>query len=151
MARNRQLAQRSRLVARDTIGGFRRMGDESPAAPLLLMVNLQATVRGERSANNLVINRRNEVEGKAKEHKPSETLAGMGSQFFSTDGIKKMAAWYIDTSEKVANGMLDYQASATEWAKSTALAPIFEAQHDLGTKMVKRSAEVARKLWQLES
>ena len=91
------------------------------------------------------------MEGKAKEHKPSETLAGMGSQMFSTDGIKKMAAWYIDTSEKVANGMLDYQASATEWAKSTALAPIFEAQHDLGTKMVKRSAEVARKLWQIES
>jgi hypothetical protein len=126
------------------------MSDESPAAPLLTMVNLQATERGERSANNSVINRRNEVEGKAKEYKPSETLAGMGSQMFSTDGIKKMAAWYIDTSEKVANGMLDYQASATEWAKSTALAPIFEAQHDLGTKMVKRSAEVARKLWQLE-
>jgi len=91
------------------------------------------------------------VEGKAKEHKAAESLAGLGSQFFSTDGLKKMAAWYIDTSEKVANGVLDYQASATEWAKSTALAPIFEAQHDLGTKMVKRSAEVARKLWQIEN
>ena len=87
------------------------------------------------------------MEGKAKEHKAAE---GLGNQFFSTDGIKKMAAWYIDTSEKVANGVLDYQASATEWAKSTALAPIFEAQHDLGTKFVKRSAEVARKLWQIE-
>ncbi|HLI80934.1 MAG TPA: hypothetical protein VKV03_13190 [Candidatus Binataceae bacterium] len=87
------------------------------------------------------------MEGKAKEHKAAET---MGGQFFSTDGIKKMAAWYIDTSEKVANGVLDYQASATEWAKSTALAPIFEAQHDLGSKLVKRSAEVARKLWQIE-
>jgi hypothetical protein len=93
------------------------------------------------------------VEGKAKERaeKITENLAGLGSQFFSTDGIKKVAAWYIDTSEKVANGVLDYQASATEWAKSTALAPIFEAQHDLGTKFVKRSAEVARKLWQIEN
>ena len=36
----------------------------------------------------------------------------MGSKLFNTDGIKKFAAWYIDTSEKVANGMLDYQASA---------------------------------------
>lgn len=91
------------------------------------------------------------MEGKAKEHKTAENLAGLGSQFFSTDGIKKVAAWYIDTSEKVANGVLDYQASATEWAKSTALAPIFEAQHDLGSKFVKRSAEVARKLWQIEN
>lgn len=92
------------------------------------------------------------MEGKAKEKmdKATETMTGLGSKYFSTDGIKKVAAWYIDTSEKVANGMLDYQASATEWAKSTALAPIFEAQHDLGSKMVKRSAEVARKLWQLE-
>ena len=33
MARNRQVAQRSRLVARDTTGGFRRMRDEIPRAP----------------------------------------------------------------------------------------------------------------------
>src|SRR5579862_3283007 len=147
MARNRQMAQRARRIARDTIGGFRRLRDETPRPPTRSMVNLQAPIRGERSANNIVIYRRVEVEGKAKEHNAAE---GLGSQFFSTDGIKKMAAWYIDTSEKVANGVLDYQASATEWAKSTALAPIFEAQHDLGSKFVKRSAEVARKLWQLE-
>jgi hypothetical protein len=93
------------------------------------------------------------VEGKAKERaeKMAENLAGFGSQMFNSNGLKKVAAWYIDTSEKVANGVLDYQASATEWAKSTALAPIFEAQHDLGTKLVKRSAEVARKLWQIEN
>jgi hypothetical protein len=123
------------------------MRDETPHAPTRSMVTLQATLRGERSANNIVINRRFEVEAKPKEHKAAE---GLGNQLFSTDGIKKMAAWYIDTSEKVANGVLDYQASATEWAKSTALAPIFEAQHDLGSKFVKRSAEVARKLWQIE-
>ena len=88
---------------------------------------------------------------KDRAEKAAENLTNLGSQMFSTDGIKKVAAWYIDTSEKVANGMLDYQASATEWAKSTALAPIFEAQHDLGSKFVKRSAEVARKLWQIEA
>jgi hypothetical protein len=118
------------------------------------MVSFEGPIRGERSANNIVIHRRfEEVEGKTKERaeKVAENLASFGSQMFNTDGIKKVAAWYIDTSEKVANGMLDYQASATEWAKSTALAPIFEAQHDLGTKFVKRSAEVARKLWQIEN
>ena len=88
---------------------------------------------------------------KEPEEKATGRLADLGSQLFSADGLKKVAAWYIDTSEKVANGVLDYQASASEWAKSTALAPIFEAQHDLGTKMVKRSAEVARKLWNIEN
>ena len=92
------------------------------------------------------------MESKAKERaeKATENLASAGRQVFSANGLKKVAAWYIDTSEKVANGVLDYQASASEWAKSTALAPIFEAQHDLGTKFVKRSAEVARKLLQIE-
>ena len=90
---------------------------------------------------------------KAKEHagKAAGRLSGLGNQFFSADGLKKVAAWYIDTNEKVANRVLDYQASATEWAKSTALAPIFEAQHDLGTKFVKRSADVARKVLQIEN
>ena len=117
------------------------------------MINFGAPIRAVSSAYNILKFRRFEVEGKAKERaeKVAENLAGFGSQMFSTDGLKKVAAWYIDASEKVANGMLDYQASATEWAKSTALAPIFEAQHDLGTKFVKRSAEVARKLWQIEN
>lgn len=147
------MANRSGLVARDTSGGFRRMRDECPRAQQRSMVNFEGATRGDRSANKIVSYRRFEVEGKAKERaeKVTENLAGLGSQFFSTDGLKKVAAWYIDTSEKVANGVLDYQASATEWAKSTALAPIFEAQHDLGTKFVKRSAEVARKLWQIEN
>ena len=129
------------------------MRDENPRAQMLSMVNFQAPIRGERSANKIVSYRRFEVEGKAKERaeKAADSIADLGSKYFSTDGIKKVAAWYIDTSEKVANGVLDYQASATEWAKSTALAPIFEAQHDLGTKFVKRSAEVARKLWQIEA
>jgi hypothetical protein len=93
------------------------------------------------------------VEGKAKERaeKVAENVADMGKKLFNGEGVKKFAAWYIDTSEKVANNVLDYQATATEWAKSTALAPIFEAQHDLSSKFVKRSAEVARKIWQLEA
>ena len=147
------MAVRSGLIAHDTSDGFRRLGDETAQAQTGSMVKFEATKRGDRSAKNKVNNRRIAVEGKAKERaeKVAENLASFGSQMFSTDGLKKVAAWYIDTSEKVANGMLEYQASATEWAKSTALAPIFEAQHDLGCKMVKRSAEVARKLWQLEN
>ena len=45
-------------------------------------------------------------------------------QLFSVESAKKVAAWYIDTSEKVAKQAIDFQASATKWAKETPLAPI---------------------------
>jgi hypothetical protein len=78
-------------------------------------------------------------------------VTDLGKQFLNMDGPKKFAAWYIDNSEKMSNGVLNYQASATEWAKATPLGPIFEAQFDLGRKFVQRSAEVARKIWQVDS
>ncbi len=78
-----------------------------------------------------------------------ETMSEMREKYLSFDGAKKIAAWYIDTNEKIANQMLDFQASATAWAKETPLAPIFEAQHEFGKKMVERSAEAARSLWRL--
>jgi hypothetical protein len=78
-------------------------------------------------------------------------LTDLGKQFLDADGAKEFAAWYIDNSEKMSNGVLDYQASATEWAKATSLGPILEAQLDFSRKFVKRSAEVARKLWQVDS
>ena len=78
-------------------------------------------------------------------------VSDLGKQFLNMDGAKKFVAWYIDNSEKMSNGVLDYQASATEWAKATPLGPIFEAQFDFSRKFVKRSAEVARKIWQVDS
>jgi hypothetical protein len=83
------------------------------------------------------------------------TLVGnvtdLGKQFLNMDGAKKFAAWYIDNSEKVSNDVLDYQASATEWAKATPLGAIFEAQFDFSRKFVNRLAEVARKIWQVDN
>jgi hypothetical protein len=72
------------------------------------------------------------------------------SSLFSVEGAKKVAAWYIDTSEKVANRAIDFQESATKWAKETPLAPIFDAQIEYGKKFVERSANAARSLWRLE-
>jgi hypothetical protein len=80
-----------------------------------------------------------------------DNLSDLRKNMFSVEGAKKVAAWYIDTSEKLANGVLDFQASTTEWAKETPLAPIIEAQQELGRKFVKRSAEVARTVWQLNN
>jgi hypothetical protein len=78
-------------------------------------------------------------------------VTDLGKQFFSMHGAKKFAAWYIDNSEKMSNGVLDYQASATEWAKATPLGPVLEAQFDFSRQFVKRSAEAARKIWQLDN
>ena len=78
-------------------------------------------------------------------------VTDLSKQFLSMDSAKKFAAWYIDNSEKMSNGVLDYQASATEWAKKTPLGPIFKAQFDLSRKFVKRYAEVARNIWRVDS
>ena len=78
-------------------------------------------------------------------------VTDLGKQFLNMDRAKKFAAWYIDNSEKMSSGVLDYQARATEWAKGTPLGPIFEAQFDFSRKFVKRSAEIARKIWQVDS
>jgi hypothetical protein len=80
-----------------------------------------------------------------------ENVSDLGKQFLNMDGAKKFVTWYIDNSEKMSNGVLDYQASATEWAKATPLGPVFEAQFDFSRQFVKRSAEVARKIWQLDN
>jgi hypothetical protein len=78
------------------------------------------------------------------------SFTNLGSNLFSVESTKKFAAWYIDTSEKVAKQAIDFQASATQWAKETPLAPIFEAQIEYGKKFVERSASAARSLWRLE-
>jgi hypothetical protein len=78
------------------------------------------------------------------------SISDLGSNLLSVKGAKKFAAWYIDTSEKAANRAIDFQASATKWAKETPLAPIFEAQIEYGKKLVERSANAARSLWRLE-
>ncbi len=72
------------------------------------------------------------------------------SESFNMEGVKKAAAWYIETSEKFANQALDLQEKATEWAKETPLYPIFEAQYSIGRKLVERSASTARSLWKLQ-
>src|SRR5580700_6920199 len=152
MARNRQLASRARLIARDTIYGFRHLRDESPRAKTRAMVKLNVTQPADRSvnqadpANKIVTIWRFRVEGKAKERaeKVAENVADMSKKLFNGDGVKKFAAWYIDTSEKVANHVLHYQATATEWAKARGGGGGGGGGGGVSSKFVKRSAEVAR-------
>jgi hypothetical protein len=80
-----------------------------------------------------------------------EGFNNLGKNLFNIEGAKKIAAWYVDASEKFANDLLDLQASAAGWAKQTPLAPILEAQTELSRNFVKRSIDLARTTWQLNS
>jgi len=79
-----------------------------------------------------------------------EGFTKMNDSVFSLDGVKKAAAWYIETSEKLAKQALELQEKATGWAKDTPFAPLFEAQHSMARKLVERSANAARTLWQIQ-
>jgi hypothetical protein len=68
---------------------------------------------------------------------------------FNPAGAKRAAAWYIDTSEKLATQALDFQVKATEWAKETPIYPLIEAQQTIGRKLVEQSVTTARSLWKL--
>jgi hypothetical protein len=78
-----------------------------------------------------------------------DTLSELRNSVFNLGSAKKVAAWYIDTNEKLAKNALEFQAAATQWAKDTPLEPIFEAQNEFGRKLVERSADAARTLWRL--
>lgn len=78
-----------------------------------------------------------------------EGFSRMAEACLSVDGAKKAAAWYIDTSEKLATQALDFQAKVTEWAKETPMYPIIEAQQTMGRKLVEQSVSSARTLWRL--
>jgi hypothetical protein len=70
--------------------------------------------------------------------------------FFSTESAKKIAALSIETSERLAKSVLDFQAKASEWAKDTPFGAMFEAQNSIGRKFVELSADAARRLWKVE-
>ena len=79
-----------------------------------------------------------------------EGFAKINESVLSLEGVKKAAAWYIETSEKLAHQALELQEKAMGWAKDTPLAPLFEAQNSFARKFVERSANAARTLWQIQ-
>lgn len=78
-----------------------------------------------------------------------EGFSRIAEKCFNPAGAKKAAAWYIDTTEKLATQALDFQVKATEWAKETPLYPLIEAQQTIGRKLVEQSVTTARSLWKL--
>ena len=75
-------------------------------------------------------------------------LSELNSSF--QQNAKRIAAWYIDTSENLAKEGLSLREKSTSWAKDTPLAAIFEAQNAMAQQLVENSVSFARKLFQLE-
>jgi hypothetical protein len=113
------------------------------AAKTISMANVSKPTGGSES-------RRESGEKGMSAHKENGSVFEGLTSNLNVEGAKKFAAWYIDTSEKVAKQAIEFQASATKWAKETPLAPIFDAQLEYGKKFVERSANAARSLWRLE-
>jgi hypothetical protein len=63
---------------------------------------------------------------------------------------KRIAAWYIDTTESLARESLALHEKSTVWAKDTPLAAIFEAQNSMAQQLVENSVSFARRLFQLD-
>ena len=79
-----------------------------------------------------------------------DSFTRISESVFNLEGVRKAAAWYIETSEKLANQAIELQEKATGWAKDTPFGPLFEAQQSIARKFVERSANAARTLWQIQ-
>ncbi len=79
-----------------------------------------------------------------------EGFSDMTKTLFSPERAKKVAALWIDNSEKAAEQALKLQTKATEWSRNTMFAPIFEMQNSIARSYVEISAKTARRFWQLE-
>jgi hypothetical protein len=63
---------------------------------------------------------------------------------------KLIAAWYIDTGEKLAKDGLSLREKLATSMKDTPLAKIVEARNALALRLVEDSANVARSFWQID-
>jgi hypothetical protein len=79
-----------------------------------------------------------------------EGFSDVTKTLFSPESAKKVAALWIDNSEKAVDQALKLQAKATEWSRNTMFAPIFEMQNSIARSYVEISARTARRFWQLE-
>ena len=63
---------------------------------------------------------------------------------------KLIAAWYIDTGEKLAKDGLSLGEKVAASMKDTPIAKILEARNALALRLVEDSAKAARSLWQID-
>src|SRR5271163_602912 len=111
-------------------------------------------LKGSRDHNRRQRRRNLDTKAKLAETTKEETCATMAnlSEFNGSfqKNAKRIAAWYIDTTENLAKESLSLREKSTVWAKDTPLAAFFEAQNSMAQQMVENSASFARRLFQLD-
>lgn len=65
--------------------------------------------------------------------------------------MKEMAAKSLESGEKWARQAVEMNEKATEWAKDTPLASVFETQRSFALRLIDSSATLVRQMWQLEA
>lgn len=65
--------------------------------------------------------------------------------------VKEMAAKSLDSGEKWARQAVEMNEKATEWAKDTPLASVFETQRAFALQVIDSSTAMARRIWQIEA
>jgi hypothetical protein len=79
------------------------------------------------------------------------TPPALKGSLLNFEPAKKIAEWYIDTTEDLAKHGIELQEKSTIWAKNTPWATLFEAQSSIIRKLVENSAMTARHLWQVQN
>ena len=83
------------------------------------------------------------------EDNPFLKMMGEANVPFSTS-VKQIVTQSIESGEKWIGQAFALNEKATEWAKDTPLAPVFETQRSVARQVFASSTALARQLWQLE-
>ena len=67
-----------------------------------------------------------------------------------SESVKQMAVQSIESGEKWASQAFEFNTKATQWAKDTPFASIFDTQRTFARKAFESSTAMARQMWQLE-
>ena len=75
-------------------------------------------------------------------------MSGMNMPF--SESMKQMAAQSLESSEKWASRAFEMNEKATEWAKDTPFASMFETQRSFARQIFDSSVALTRQVWQLD-
>jgi hypothetical protein len=81
--------------------------------------------------------------------KVTDTMARIAE--INLELMRRTAAVYIDSFEKVAIEVLNLQSQLSEWMKGTPLAPLCEMQAKAGRRMLETTTSNSRSFWQSEA
>ncbi len=85
----------------------------------------------------------------ADSEKIFESLAKLEESVCGLLCAKKVAAWFIEANEKLANQAIELHQESMNWIRKTGLAPLFNAQISIAQQVVECSASAARNLWRI--